>query len=246
VRLTPEIHLVASGSGGFDLTDPYDCNVYLLVSRGEAAIVDAGIGSAVDSLLARAAEAGCREQSVRYVLLTHAHPDHAGGAAELAARLPRARLLASPEVARWVAAGDEQAMSLEQGRRAGFYPPDYRFRACPEIEPLDDGERLRVGHVELEAMATPGHAAGHLAFLAGGAAEACFGGDLVFYGGQISLENNWDCSLRDYAESVRRLSARPFQTFLPGHHAFSVARGQRHVQAAAERFEHGFVPRSVV
>jgi hydroxyacylglutathione hydrolase len=246
MRLTPEIHLVASGSGGFDLTDPYDCNAYLVASDGEAAIVDTGIGLAVDALLANLAASGYREDAVRYVLLTHAHPDHAGGAAELADRLPRARVLASPVVARWVAAGDEQAMSLERGQRAEFYPPDYRFRPCPEVQPLGEGERLRVGRVELEAIATPGHAAGHLAFLAGGAADACFVGDLLFHGGQISLESNWDCSLRDYAESVRRLSERPFEALLPGHHSFSLRRGHRHVLAAARRFERGFVPRSVV
>jgi hydroxyacylglutathione hydrolase len=247
MRLTPEIHLVASGSGGFDLTDPYDCNAYLVVSAGDAAIVDTGIGSAVDALLAGvAAAAPGGEDAVRYVLLTHAHPDHAGGAAELAERLPAARVLASPEVARWVAAGDERAMSLERGQSAEFYPRGYRFRPCRRVEPLSDGERLRVGKVELEAIATPGHAAGHLAFLASGAANACFVGDLVFHGGQISLESNWDCSLQDYERSVRRLAERTFEAFLPGHHAFSLRGGDRHVRAAAQRFERGFVPRSVV
>jgi hydroxyacylglutathione hydrolase len=247
VRLTADIHLVASGSGGFDLTDPYDCNAYLVASEGEAAIVDTGIGAAVDALLANVAAAVPGwEDAVRYVLLTHAHPDHAGGAAELAERLPRARVLASPEVARWVAAGDERAMSLERGQSAEFYPPGYRFRACPRVEPLNDGDRVRVGGVELEAIATPGHAAGHLAFLASGATSACFVGDLVFHGGQISLESNWDCSLQDYEQSVRRLAERAFEVFLPGHHEFSLRRGDRHVRAAAQRFERGFVPQSVV
>jgi glyoxylase-like metal-dependent hydrolase (beta-lactamase superfamily II) len=149
-------------------------------------------------------------------------------------------------VARWVAVGDLEAMSLERGRRADFYPRGYEFRPCPGAEPLSDGERLHVGRVELEAVATPGHAAGHLAFLARGAVSACFVGDLVFHGGEISLESNWDCSLQDYAESIRRLSERRFEAFLPGHHAFSLQRGHRHVEAAARRFEQGFVPRSVV
>ena len=246
MRLTPEIHLIASGGGGFDLTDPYDCNGYLVVSDGEAAIVDTGIGSAVEALIANATDAGAGEETIRYVLLTHAHPDHAGGAAELAARLPRARVLASPEVARWVADADEQAMSLEAGQRADFYPPDYRFRACSDVEPVGDGDRLRVGRVALEAIATPGHAAGHLAWLVSGPSRACFVGDLVFYGGEISLESNWDCSLQEYSRSVLLLRDRPFDAFLPGHHSFSLRRGHRHVEAAARLFEQGFVPRSVV
>ena len=246
MQLTPEIHLVASGSGGFDLTDPYDCNCYLVVSQSEAAIVDAGIGSDVDSMLGNVGEAGCPKEAIRYILLTHAHPDHAGGAAELARRLTQAQVLASPEVARWVAGADEEAMSLESGQRADFYPRDYRFSACPEVEPIGDGDRLEVGQLTLEAIATPGHAAGHLVFLVSGPSSACFVGDLVFYGGEISLESNWDCSLQDYSRSVRRLGNRPFEAFLPGHHAFSVRRGHRHVEAAARQFEQGFVPRSVV
>jgi glyoxylase-like metal-dependent hydrolase (beta-lactamase superfamily II) len=158
----------------------------------------------------------------------------------------RTRVLASPEVAGWVAAGDEHAMSLEHGQRAGCYPPGYRFAPCPRVEPWRDGERLSIGAgVKVEAIATPGHAAGHLAFLASGV-SACFVGDLVFHGGQVSLESTWDCSLQDYAESVRRLSRRAFEVMLPGHHSFSLARGDRHVRVAAERFESGFVPRSVV
>jgi glyoxylase-like metal-dependent hydrolase (beta-lactamase superfamily II) len=85
-----------------------------------------------------------------------------------------------------------------------------------------------------------------MAFLARSGLSACFVGDLVFHGGRISLESNWDCSLRDYAASVRHLSRMEFEVFLPGHHAFSLAGGHRHVRAAAERFESGFVPPSVV
>jgi hydroxyacylglutathione hydrolase len=209
--------------------------------------VDAGIGLDVDSLLANVEAAGVAPESVGHVLLTHAHPDHSGGAATLRRRLRGARARASAEVARWVEEGDERAMSLGRGQRAELYPVGYRFAPCSEVEPMNDGDCLRVGAVELEAVATPGHAAGHLAFLArGGAVTACFGGDLVFFGGQISLESNWDCSLPDYAASVRRLAGREFEAFLPGHGQLSLRRGRRHAEAAARQFERGLVPRSVV
>jgi hydroxyacylglutathione hydrolase len=218
-----------------------------VASDGEAALLDTGIGSDVDGLLANVEAAGLAPEAIALVLLTHAHPDHAGGAADLARRLEGARFLASEEVAGWVREGNEEAMSLAAGKRAELYPSDYRFERCRAVGALAEGERLRVGRVELEAIRTPGHSAGHLAFLTHGArASACFCGDLVFYGGQISLEANWDCSLADYARSVRRLAERRFDALLPGHHSVSLRRGRRHVEAAARQFARGFVPRSVV
>jgi hydroxyacylglutathione hydrolase len=247
MELFEGVHLVASGSGGFDLTDPFDCHAYLVDGGDEAALIDSGIGAAVDALVANVERAGVARESVRLLLLTHAHPDHSGGARGLKDLLPGLRLVASPHVAAAVERGDEAAMSLEAGKRAEFYPADYRFRSCPVDGELRDGERVEVGNVTFTALDTPGHSAGHLAFLADiGGRRACFVGDLVFYGGRISLESNWDCSLRDYATSIERLARQHIDALLPGHHGISLARGGRHVRAAWNQFEHGFVPRSIV
>ena len=235
---------MASGDGGFSLSDPYDCHVYLVESDGQAALIDTGIGTSAASIVQAIRRTGA---DLRYVLLTHAHPDHSGGAAALREAFRDTAVLASAEVAGWVAAGDELAMSVERGIRAGFYPEGYRFAACPGVDVLTDDQAVRVGAVELRAIATPGHAAGHLAFLTRGASvEACLCGDLVFYGGAISLEANWDCALAEYAESVERLAGERFEALLPGHHAVSLARGRRHVETAARQFGRGFVPRSIV
>lgn len=247
MRLVEGVHLVASGSGGVDLSHPFDCNAYVLDGGGDAALVDAGIGAAPEALLAEAERAGVARGRIRLLLLTHAHPDHAGGAAALRELLPGLQVLASPQVADVVERGDEDAMSLEAGTRAGFYPEGYRFRPCPVDRRLADGERVRVGELELAALATPGHSAGHLAFL--GAVRGrtvCCCGDLLFYGGRISLESNWDCDLRAYAASVERLAGAGVDVLLPGHHEFTLAGGQRHIDTAVRRFRDGFVPRSVV
>lgn len=244
MQITPEVQLVASGDGGMSLSDPYDCNVYLVVSQGEAALVDTGIGASAADIAGRIRRTGVE---LRYVLITHAHPDHSGGAAALHEAFPDAAVLASSDVAAWLAAADEEAMSIERGIGAEFYPAGYRFRACADVGTLADGAALPLGAVELRALATPGHAAGHLALLTRGASvEACFCGDLVFFGGAISLVSNWDCSLRDYAGSIQRLAGERFEALLPGHGAFSVSRGRRHVRAAARQFARGFVPRSIV
>jgi hydroxyacylglutathione hydrolase len=247
VRLTPHVHLVGSGAGGFHLTDAYDCHVYLVDGGTEAALVDAGIGSATDEVLANVAAAGVALEVLRVLVLTHAHPDHAGGAARLRARLPALDVAASPAVAGWVRTGDEGAMSVEAGKRADFYPPDYRFAACDVERELGEGDRLAVGSVELEVVETPGHSDGHLSLLlSADDGVTLFGGDLVFFGGQVSLEANWDCRIPAYAASMGKLREANVDALLPGHHFVTLRDGQRHIDAANRLFERGFVPKSVV
>ncbi|MDP8944289.1 MAG: MBL fold metallo-hydrolase [Actinomycetota bacterium] len=247
MRLTSRVHLVGSGSGGFGITDPFDCHVYLVDGGGEAALVDAGIGHATDAILARVEAAGVAAQAVGWLFLTHAHPDHTGGAAALRERLPGLRVVASPQVARWVRDGDEAAMSLEAGKRAEFYPADFGFPACPVDAELGEGDRVRVGDLELGVVETPGHAAGHLALL--GALDGptvLFAGDLVFYGGRVSLEHTWDCNIQALAASMGKLRDAGIDALLPGHHSLSLSDGQRHVDTANRLFDRGFVPPSVV
>ncbi|HEV3407667.1 MAG TPA: MBL fold metallo-hydrolase [Gaiellaceae bacterium] len=247
MRLTRQVHLVGSGAGGFHLTDAYDCHVYLVYGGREAALIDAGMGAGTDEILANVRAAGVALDDVRLLLLTHAHPDHAGGAARLRERLPRLEVAASSAVAGWVRAGDEEAMSVEAGKRAEFYPPDYRFAACDVERELAEGDRVAVGSLELEVVETPGHSDGHLGFLLrNDDMVALFSGDLVFFGGQVSLEANWDCSIPAYAASVGKLRDAQVDALFPGHHFVTLREGQRHIDAANRLFDRGFVPPSVV
>ncbi|HEX2111091.1 MAG TPA: MBL fold metallo-hydrolase [Gaiellaceae bacterium] len=247
MRLTPEAHLVGSGESGFGVSDPFDCHVYLLDGGSEAALVDAGIGSGVDAILANADATGLPRDRLRYVFLTHGHADHAGGAAALRERLPDVRVVASAEVAEWVATGDAEALSVEVGKRSDFYPADFRFRPCDVDVRVRDGDRVSVGELAVEVLETPGHADGHLAFLVEGRrGRTLFSGDLVFFGGEVSLANRWDCRIQAYAASMRTLRGARIEALLPGHHFVSLANGQRHIDAANRLFDRGFVPPSVV
>lgn len=247
MRLTEQIHLVGSGSSGFDLTDRWDAHAYLIDGGAEAALVDVGCGRGVDALLGNVEAAGVAPGRLRHLLLTHAHADHCGGTAAVRDRLPDVRVTASPEVARWVRSADERAMSVQTGKRAEFYPPDFAFVAARVDREVTDGQELSVGEVCVQVVATPGHSDGHLSFLARSHdTTVLFGGDLVFFGGRISLLNNWDCRLREYADSMGKLRHAGIDALLPGHHSLSLREGQRHVDTANRLFDHGFVPPSLV
>lgn len=232
MRITDRIHLVGSGRTGFDLTDAFDCHVYLLDGGDEYALVDTGAGREVDQVLDRVREDGLDPAKIRHVLLTHAHADHSGGAAGLRERLD-VTVAASAEAASMVRSGEEQALSLDVARRAGAYPDDYRFRACAVDREMFEGDRYRVGDLELEVTATPGHSSDQIAFiLRRGRTVDVFCGDALFEGGRILLQDIWNCSVQDACRSVEKLHALRLDGFYPGHRGFAVRRGLKHAEAA--------------
>jgi len=67
--------------------------VHIIQHNGRAAFVDTGTNHSVPHLLAALEELGIARDAVDYVLLTHVHLDHAGGAGLLCSHLPNARVL---------------------------------------------------------------------------------------------------------------------------------------------------------
>ncbi len=235
MRITERIHLVGSGRMGFDLTDAFDCHVYLIDGGDEYALIDSGAGRHPNQILDRVADDGLDPQRIRHILLTHAHADHAGGAAALRERLD-VTVAASAEAAAMVRSGEEQAISLDVARRAGAYPEDYRFIACEVNRELAEGDRYRIGDLELEAIATPGHSSDQISYvLRRDGNTAIFSGDTLFEGGRILLQDIWNCSMQDACRSVEKLHALRIDGFYPGHRSFSVQRGLKHVEAAMHK-----------
>ena len=79
MEITSEIFQV----GGAHLTSPEDAAIYLIKFGQESALVDAGCGGAAKKLLANIKQCGVKPQLIKYLLITHCHYDHTGGAAEL-------------------------------------------------------------------------------------------------------------------------------------------------------------------
>ena len=247
MQLTNHIHLIASGDAGFSLTHPLDCHVYLVDGGEEAALIDAGVGLATEEVLAGIRATGLDPVRIRWLLLTHAHADHAGGAAALREALPGVRVALAAEAAPWLRTADEEAISLSFARRAGFYPAEYSLRPCPVDRELREGDEIRVGDLTLQVIETPGHCAGHLSFLMEEEdRRVLFGGDHVFHGGRISLQNIPDCSLQAYARSMDKLAELEIDTLLPGHLTLSLRRGQRHIASAHRAFQALALPPNIL
>lgn len=142
---------------------------YLLQCDGRAAFVDCGTALAVPRLLAALDQAGLERDQVDYVIPTHVHLDHAGGAGTLMQALPTARLVIHPYGARHMIdpsklIGGATAVYGEDAMRAHFgdiLPVD-----AERVSEAEDRQRLTVGGCELCLLDTPGHARHHLCVVA--------------------------------------------------------------------------------
>jgi glyoxylase-like metal-dependent hydrolase (beta-lactamase superfamily II) len=150
---------------------------------------------------------------------------------------------ASPEVAAILRAGDERGASVDIGKAQGTYAREYVYRAVDRVEEVADRQRIRVGEVEIEVVATPGHSTGHTAYLLhDGSRSDLFTGDTLLFGGLIVLQNTWDCDLTTHLATIRRLGEHPHDGLFPGHLSLSVRTAARHIKVARAALEPGAMP----
>ena len=137
---------------------------YLLEEAGEVAFVETNTAHALPHLLGALARAGRRVEEVRYVIVTHAHLDHAGGAAALMARCPGATLLCHPRAARHLIDPTRLVASSIQVYGAEAFARLYGTVApIPEarVRTLEDGATVTLGSRTLRFLHTLGHAKHH-------------------------------------------------------------------------------------
>lgn len=154
------IHTIDTGfvRPGFDAA-------YLLVEHGRGAFIDCGTSHSVPAMLAALAAAGLAPEDVDWLILTHVHLDHAGGAGALMQALPAARLLVHPRGARHMidpsaliagatAVYGEEAMARDYGR---ILPVP-----AERVVQAGDGQVVELAGRALLCLDTPGHAKHHL------------------------------------------------------------------------------------
>jgi glyoxylase-like metal-dependent hydrolase (beta-lactamase superfamily II)/8-oxo-dGTP pyrophosphatase MutT (NUDIX family) len=173
-------------------------NAYL-IGESEAYLLDPGTADPQEQevLFAVIDEYLSSGGRLKGILVSHQHEDHVG-AVQSCARRYRAAVFAHPSTAR--ALIDQVAVDRI----------------------LEDGERLALGRRPggtgewyLQALHTPGHAAGHLAFY-----EPHY--QLLFAGDMVSTQTSIvvappEGHLSTYLESLRRLKSLPARLLLPGH-----------------------------
>lgn len=129
--------------------------------------------------------------TIRWILVTHTHPDHSPAAMPLAKRTG-AEVLGIP-----APRGKQQDMTFSPDRV------------------LADGDVLETDEFELEAVHTPGHASNHLCYRHA-ETDWIVTGDQVIDGSTVVI-NPPDGDMKHYIDSLRRLKGLSCGALLPGH-----------------------------
>lgn len=244
MRISEKVYWIGSGLLGMNATDELDCNVYLLDGGSEQAIIDCGTGYGLMNIMEELRRDGFDPKSVRYILLTHAHMDHAGGAAAMR-ELTGARIVASRLSASFLERGDEEAIGLAQAREADVYPSDCRLNACKVDSVVEHGQLMQIGDLTVEVIETPGHSCDMISFFIP-YIRTLFCSDNVFVGGRIAAIDTPDFSMDQLFQSLMRLGNLHVDRLMPGHLTPVVRNGIVPIRKAVDQFMCGSIPESIV
>jgi len=143
---------------------PHFDAAYLVIDSGRAAFIDTGTNHAVPRLLAALQALGLSSDAVDWVIATHVHLDHAGGAGLLMQSLPNARLVVHPRGERHMV--DPRALYAGATAVYGEAEMARNYGRPVPVEPArvvvtGDATTLTLGTRVLEFLHTPGHARHH-------------------------------------------------------------------------------------
>ena len=153
---------------------------YLIRGGDEYAVIETGTAYSLGRLQECLREEGIDAARLRYVVPTHAHLDHAGGAGAIMAAFPEATLLAHPSAARHLIDPSRLvASSIEVYGERAFARLYGEIRPIPaeRVLTLEDRQQFELGGRVLEARHTRGHANHHLC-LWDAASRGWFTGDM--------------------------------------------------------------------
>ncbi len=184
VELAPGVNRLIAPNPGM-MTGP-GTNTYIL-GVNEIAVIDPG--PAIDGHIDLICDLA--PGPIKWILVTHTHPDHSPAVTGLAERTSAERL------GRPAPDGQHQDKTFEPDRV------------------LENGEIFRTEEFDLEVIHTPGHASNHLCYL-DNESGWLFTGDHVINGSTVVIDPP-DGDMSDYLSSLERLMDRVLTVIAPGH-----------------------------
>jgi glyoxylase-like metal-dependent hydrolase (beta-lactamase superfamily II) len=202
--------------GGRGLTNPADAAAYLVRCGDKAALIDAGTGRDHQRLSHNIAECLKSEAQLEYLLLTHCHFDHAGGA-EAVRRDFGCRIVAHELDAAYLEEGDNAVTAATmQGASLTPFSVDVKLQS--------DETTLSIGDGSVTAIHCPGHSPGSLVY------TTQLDGEVILFGQDVQgpLHSQWLSDEARYLASLEKLLTLQADLLLEGH--FGIIETKQEVQ----------------
>lgn len=190
----------------------FDCNVFIIESKGKSLMVDSGLGGRMPisfgghNRSTNILENAIISKKISQILLTHGHIDHVGGIMDLQSKL-EVEVIASKIEAQHLRKGDSSYIEPFMGSKCS--PVDIS-------QEVFEGDVLQIGDFSLEVLHTPGHTHGSIS-LWDRKKQILISGDTVFPQGSFGRTDLRTGNSRDLVESLKRLSELSVNVLLPGH-----------------------------
>jgi glyoxylase-like metal-dependent hydrolase (beta-lactamase superfamily II) len=218
MRITSEIFQV----GGEGLTSAEDAAVYLINFNGHAALVDAGCGRSIHELINNILACDTHLKQIEYLLITHCHFDHTGGAKMLRDRL-QCRIIAHELDARFLETGNDTVTAANwYGSKLQPFVVDRKLTGARET--------IELGGRVIHAIHTPGHSPGSVVYLADSEGlKVLFGQDV-----HGPIDRSLLSDREDYRRSLKLLLSLKSDILCEGH--FGIFKGKKEVVKFIESF----------
>ena len=186
------------------------CNVYLVFDGSDWILIDVGYDETVDEIVELIRQLDFPLAHCRSLVATPADADHIQGLAKIN-QLLKTKIIGHPLAAEPLATGDKIKTFAEiAAQNIHLEMPPVKLDAL-----VDEGDRIRVGSLELEVWHTPGHTDSQLSFRLG---ELLFSGDNIYRDGCVgAIDAHHGSDIAAFVKSLRRIRASDVVWLLPSH-----------------------------
>jgi glyoxylase-like metal-dependent hydrolase (beta-lactamase superfamily II) len=220
--MEPEILSNLWQVGGAGFSSPEDAAIYLVRFGEKATLVDAGCGNGHDLLKSNISRCIPKSVKIEYLLLTHCHFDHTGGA-EAVRKEYGCKTVAHALDAVYLESGDSEVSA------ASWYGANMEPLTI-DVKIENDPQTIKIGKGKIKAHHWPGHSPGSLVY------TTKMDGKKVLFGQDVHgpLDPSLHSNAKAYQSSLRKILAFDADILCEGH--YGVYRGKEAVQKFIRSF----------